>query len=120
MTKFVRDQFQYSGGYLTYGPNRLFVARFKYCARDKAAFLSFLIKNFTVEEYFANYADGTAPSAILKAKGYVSTTVKRILKDAGYPQTVEGAAQHIQDGIAKRAAEAANPTPPVVRTIIYV
>lgn len=118
MTKFVRDQFQYGGGYLTYGPERKFVARFKYCARDKAGFMSFLIKNFTVEEYFGAYADGTAPSAILKTKGYVSTTVKRLLKDAGYPQTVEGAAQHIQDGIAKRAAQQAQEA--VVRTIVLV
>jgi hypothetical protein len=120
MTKFVRDQFQYHGGYLTYGPEEDFVARFKYCSRDKAGFVSFLIKHFTVEEYFNLYDNGcgAAPVTILKSKGYVSATVKRILKDAGYEPTQTAYDQYIQDGIDRRAAAKANEA--VIRTIVLV
>jgi len=114
MTKFNRDDFNYGGGYLMYSgdagsaneyygddahPTRvgkrkeLFVARFKYCARDKAGFLSFLIKNFTPEEYFTlmntpnpkNPWNNTfSPATILEAKGYISATVKSGMKKKGY------------------------------------
>lgn len=107
MTKFNRDQFEYSGGYLTYkmepthyASRGRFVARFKRTGRDKPGFVSFLIKNFTVEEYFDRYEAGEAPATILESKGYVSATIKRMLKDRGYPMTVEGFRQMI-------AAEAA-------------
>jgi len=120
MTKFARDQFQYHGGYLTYGPEETFVARFKYCGRDKAGFVSFLIKHFEVEEYFNLYADGrgAAPATILKSKGYVSATVKAILKEAGYEPTQTAYDQYIQDGIARRAAQQAKEA--VIRTIVLV
>lgn len=50
MTKFVRDQFSYWGGYLTYGPERLFIARFKYASTSsKPRWITFMCKNFTVE-----------------------------------------------------------------------
>jgi hypothetical protein len=117
MTKFKREDFSYHGGYLTYEgdhgaatkywPNEekvheskrgmprrdMFIARFKYSARDKARFMTFLINNFSVEEYDAAYntSDPTnpwgntfAPAVILEAKGYVSTTSRKGMKEKGY------------------------------------
>lgn len=109
MTKFARDSFDFFGGYLTYGPERRFVARFKYNRRDKAGFISFLIKNFTVEEYFGMYGDGLnmSPVAILETKGYVSTTVKSSLKFLGLPQTQEGFKQLIKLQVAAHEARRA-------------
>lgn len=112
MTKFDKALFQYGGGYLTYGPNRKFVARFKYRGGDKAGFQAFLIKNFTVEEYFGlTDWDKLSPVEALKTKGYVSRTVKNILKEFGYEQTLAGFDQYIQDGIARRAAAQAQEAP---------
>lgn len=71
MTKFDKSKFNYHGGYLTYDGK--FVARFKYRGGAKMGpFKSFLIKNFTVEEYFAIYNEGRgpAPLQILEAKGF--------------------------------------------------
>jgi len=73
--------------------NDRFVARFK--RGGKAAFLSFLVKNFTVEEYFAELDGGKAPLLILEAQGYVQPHIKAILKRAGYPQTPEGKRQYL-------------------------
>lgn len=105
MTAFNRDDFEYSGGYLMYTgdcglftkyyeepchPTRLgnpkpeFIARFKYCGKDKARFLTFLIKNFTVEGYLAAREAGYSPVEILESKGHVSTTSRKMMKDAGY------------------------------------
>ena len=100
MTKFQKDNFQYSGGFLTYDNKT--VARFKNRAIDKTGFVSFLIKNFSVDEYFTLYAAPRAtPAEILESKGYVSTTVKKLLKSAGYPATFEGKQQYLKDTVAK-------------------
>ena len=88
--RFDRSQFHYSGGHLTYGDDWQFVARFKYSTRDKAKFISFLMKNFTVNEYFRRMKSGECPVEILESKGYVSTTVALILKREGFPVTQEG------------------------------
>jgi hypothetical protein len=93
MTKFVKEKFNWDGEYLTYGemyPDRRFVARFKRNKRDRTGFISFLIKNFKVEEYFFQYDSGNTPVGILEEKGYVSATVKKLLKEAGFPQNSEG------------------------------
>lgn len=84
MTQFYRNHFNYHGGYLTYGANRRFVARFKHGGKDKPGFLSFLIKNFTVEEYFAALEAGTPPVKVLETKGYVPATVRKLLQ--AYPE----------------------------------
>jgi hypothetical protein len=114
MTKFKREDFSYDGGYLMYDGDAgkynefysepchpsnlgrkksLFVARFKYSGKDKARFLTFLINNFTPEEYFAAYntpnpanpwKNTFSPSPILEAKGYISATLRKMMKDAGY------------------------------------
>lgn len=88
MTKFIKDQFNFDGMYLTYGTDRKFVARFK--RGGMAHFRSFLIKNFTVEEYFARREANDAPLTIVESKGYVSPIVGKILKSMGYPVTQEG------------------------------
>lgn len=107
MTKFLKSEFNYSGGYLTYGPDRKFVARFKYNKRDKAGFVSFLIKNFTTEEYFAATAAGTieaSPAKVMEAKGYVSLTVRRLLERAGYPATTAGKEAYLNAACGKAGA----------------
>ena len=112
MNKFKREDFSYHGGYLMFSgdagkyneyyaepchPTRLgnrkelFVARFKYSGKDKARFLTFLINNFTPEEYFAArnakygpFNNPHSPATILEAKGYVSATVRKGMKNSGY------------------------------------
>lgn len=98
--KFDKDLFQYDGMYLKY--NGRFVARFK--RGGMASFKSFLVKNFTVEEYFDLYDRSLSPIDILETKGYVSPQVARILKSRGYPMTLAGRDQMIRDDIARRAA----------------
>ena len=75
MTKFEKKNFHYSGGYLSYQvepfPARpVFIARFKYNKGRRAPFMKFLMKNFTVESYLAQYATGLAPLQILHAAGF--------------------------------------------------
>lgn len=114
MTKFNKEDFSYHGGYLMYEgdagrfnqyfeqpchPTRegmvkpLFVARFKYSAKDKGRFLTFLIKNFTAEEFFAAcntenpenaFKNTFAPATVLEAKGYISATTRSQMKQQGY------------------------------------
>ena len=77
MTAFAKTNFEYHGGYLHYntGTERKFVARFKYRGPvTKAKFLKTLIKNYSVEEYFARLggaynAQGEAPLQILMNDG---------------------------------------------------
>lgn len=107
MTKFDKDQFNYFGGYLTYGqyPERpKFIARFKYSSRDKAGFLTFLIRNFTVEEYLGRIEAGETPVGILESKGYVSSTIKKILKEAGFEPNIVGKQQYLKQINARYAA----------------
>jgi len=92
--------------YVFYNHNgeRKFVARFKYGTGGKADFLRFLVKNFTPAEYFGKIAQGLPPLKVLEEKGYVSPTIKRMLKQHGLPQTQEGFKIMIDRQIARRAA----------------
>lgn len=81
---------------VTYGGK--FVARFK--RGGKAAFIQFLCKNFTVEEYFRLLDTGVPPLHILRTKGYVAPHVQKILVAAGYPETVAGLNRMVADQIA--------------------
>lgn len=90
MSKFVKSEFS-AGEYVTYG-NR-FVARFKRGGRG--SFLTFLVKNFTVEEYFAELDRGVAPLQILESRGYISPNVGKILIAAGFPATTAGKRQYL-------------------------
>ena len=107
MTQFVNKDFNYDGMYLTYGEDRRFVARFKY--GGMVAFKKFLRENFTVEEYFDSMDCGIAPLKILETKGYVSPNVAKILKSRGYPVTLEGMKQMLDDDDARRYG------PPIAR-----
>jgi hypothetical protein len=102
MTKFIKENFDFQGGYLTYGSDRRFVARFKWLrkqASDAGTFRTFLIKNFTVEEYFTAYDEGRGmtPLKILEAKGYILPHIRKRLKEKGYPITQEGYKQLISE-----------------------
>ena len=68
MTKFAKSEFNFHGGYLTYGTDRKFVARLKHRKSPftKAKFLKELIASHTVESYFAALTEGKAPLAILR------------------------------------------------------
>lgn len=102
MTQFNKIDFNYSGGYLTYGADRKFVARFKYVAGNKAGFQAFLIKNFTVEEYFARLDAREAPAQILGSRGYLEAHIKKLLKKNGYPVDRAGFDKYITDQIEAR------------------
>jgi len=112
MTKFNRDQFNKGGEYIEYCmvpmpcpfEQRKFVARFKYAKGSKASFVSFLIKNFTVEEYFARLDAGEAPLLIVESKGYIQPHIKKWLREGGYPVTVEGKERYIRDQVATTVA----------------
>jgi hypothetical protein len=107
MTKFNKDQFQIGKGYKAYTtycldqdmiphatgayPNYLkakFVARFR--VGGVGSFVTFLIKNFTVEEYFARMDAGESPLDIAESKGYMLPHIKKWLKRDGYPTTQAG------------------------------
>lgn len=67
MNKFTKDTLKKDGQYLVFGPDRKFVARFKYGGPfTMAKFKKELIANHTPETYFAEMAKGKAPLTILK------------------------------------------------------
>lgn len=75
--KFEKDGFNFDGMYLTYlvDGERKFVARFK--RGGMGHFKSFLVKNFTVEEYFSMLETMT-PMDILFTKGYCSPAMMKV------------------------------------------
>lgn len=70
--RFAKDAFQYHGGYLTYGADRKFVARFKYSGAGpkKSDYIRLLSKYYSQEDYFARLKD-RAPGQILMDDGFV-------------------------------------------------
>ena len=94
MSKFIKSEFT-RGETATY--NGKFVARFKRGGRG--SFLTFLCKNFTVEEYFALLDAGEAPLKILESKGYVSPRVQKLLTGIGLSPTLKGKEQYIMSQI---------------------
>jgi len=104
---FIKENFSYSGGFLTYddGVDRHFIARFKYVPKSSATkFMNFLIKNFTCEEYLER-ADQEAPLTILESKGYCSPEMARLAKRYGYPATLQGARKALIDQMQKDLVE---------------
>lgn len=87
MTKFIKSEFS-KGVYVTY--QNKFVAKFKYNRSERGSFLSFLCKNFTVEEYFSRLDAGESPLAILESRGYVLPHIKKRLLESGYAPTQDG------------------------------
>jgi hypothetical protein len=103
MTKFSKERFsgtEYVNYFTPEGTSK-FVARFKYAKGTKASFLTFLTKNFTVEEYFSRLEQGESPLPILQSKGFIQPHIKKMLKEQGYPVTKEGFEQLVQDNVAK-------------------
>jgi hypothetical protein len=97
MTKFIKDKFYINGMYVDYnidGKSK-FVARFKHQPRTKNTFITFLVKNFTVEEYFTRMDAGEAPLTIVMSKGYLPPQIKKLMKALGYPLTLAGYEQLI-------------------------
>jgi hypothetical protein len=104
MTKFTKDSFsgtEYVNYTMPNGTSK-FVARFKYVRGNRSSFLTFLAKNFTVEEYFARLDGGESPLPILQSKGYMQPHIKKHLKSLGYPVTPAGFEQLIQDNVNAR------------------
>jgi len=87
MMMFIKENFNYSGGYLTYDGK--FVARFKY-AKDHNQFKNFLIKNFVQSEYFDRLANGESPLGVLGSKGYIPGHVKKFLIKMGFEPNTNG------------------------------
>ena len=104
---FIKENFSYSGGYLTYTDDndRHFIARFKYVPKSSAMkFKNFLIKHFSKEEYLKRVKT-EAPLTILESKGYCSPEMARLAKRYGYPATLEGARQALIDQMQKDLVE---------------
>ena len=97
MTAFIKTEFSGSEC-VNYGGK--FVARFK--RGGKASFLTFLVKNFTVEEYFGRLDAGESPLKILESKGYLLPHIKKLLKEIGYEVSVVGFQQYIEDQLERR------------------
>ena len=79
---FHKDLFSYHGGYLMYGNDlndQVFIARFKYDAKNWRAWANFLCKNFTVAEYL-QAADETSPRDAIESKGFYDETTVRVLR----------------------------------------
>jgi hypothetical protein len=67
MNKFTKDNLKKEGMYLLFGPDRKFVARFKYSGPfTMAKFRKELIANHTPDSYFYALDSGVAPLTILK------------------------------------------------------
>jgi len=82
-----------SGGYVSFYPPQgkpIFIARFKYLKRNIGPFMTFLRKNFTIEEYMQRMDAGETPLDIVKSKGYIASHIKAEMKRAGYPATLAG------------------------------
>ena len=70
---FHKELFNWDGMYLTYGNNSsdsVFIARFKYGKKPYKKWITFLCKNFTVQEYL-NASNETSPLKAIEDKGYV-------------------------------------------------
>lgn len=81
MTKFTKENILADGMYVYYAPQgimtphneRKFIARFKHRGPvTKGKFLKSLIKNYTVESYFAKMDAGRAPLQILQDDGHLT------------------------------------------------
>ena len=94
---FDKNKFQAGGGYVHYEGK--FVARFKHCPQDKGPFLTFLRKNFTVEEYFEKTSGSgieCTPVKVLESKGWLAPRLKKMCRENGFEETVVGFQQMIR------------------------
>ena len=74
MNKFNKAQFNFDGLYLTYdfldGERGAFVGRFKYNRSIALRFITFLVNNMTVTEYFDLLEAGQTPGRITMDRGF--------------------------------------------------
>lgn len=105
---FKKENFNYDGMYLTYNltsdqhyGNNEFVARFKY-VKFAGSFKSFLIKNFTTDEYFSRYKAGESPLDILESKGFVTPQAKKLCKKHNMVASKENYMKCIRAEMANR------------------
>jgi hypothetical protein len=96
MSKFIRSEFS-GGESISYQGK--FVARFKHQRGDKAGFISFLIKNFSVEEYFT-LLETLPPLKVLETKGFLLPRLKKVCVLEGFEPTLEGFKQMIDARVA--------------------
>lgn len=102
MSTFHQSGFNFDGEYLSYltvEGERHFVARFK--RGGMASFRNFLIKNFSIQEYFSMMED-LAPFEILATKGFVMPKTAKMLKKFGFPPNAEGQKMYIEAIMANR------------------
>ena len=98
MTKFTKENLIGCNGYVFFHKDgrdtryvdREFVARFKNMKRNMGPFMTFLRKNFTVEEYFDRLDAGENPSEILESKGYIASHIKAWMRKAGFATNPAG------------------------------
>lgn len=99
--RFTREGFRQDAMWVYY--NDRFVARFKWQKSAAGSFIKFLRNNFTVEEYFDRLEAGESPLEIVQSKGYLLPVIRRKLREAGYPDTMEGFEQYHFDMNRKTA-----------------
>ena len=100
MDTFIKENFSYSGGFLTYhdGQENHFIGRFKYVGKASAMkFATFLRKNFTKAEYLNRLKNDEAPLDVLESKGYCSPQMASLAKRWGYLPTLENAHRALVD-----------------------
>lgn len=74
-----------------YGEDSCFIARFKYSTEvNMGPFMTFLRRNFTVEEWLSGVENGESPLTIAEKKGFVLQHIKHWLRRDGFPETQEG------------------------------
>lgn len=99
--KFTKETLINRGGYVMWAKDGKWetpYADWKFVARFRGgrggggvrSFMTHVIKNWTVEDYFAAMDAGQTPLEIVKTTGYLLPHIKRWLKDDGYPQTMAG------------------------------
>lgn len=103
MTKFTKETLTISSENIMFfnGERCQVIARFKYARSSRTSFVNFLIKNFTVEEYFARVAAGDTPLKIAESKGFILAHIKKALKELGYEVSVAGREKYIADRVAQ-------------------
>jgi hypothetical protein len=97
MSTFHQSGFKFDGMYLTY--DNMFVAKFK--SGGMASFRNFLIKNFSIEEYFSMSED-LAPLEILATKGFVMPNTAKILKKFGFEPNAAGQKAYLEAIMSNR------------------
>lgn len=103
MTKFTKETLTVSNENIMFfnGERCQTVARFKYARSSRTAFANFLIKNFTVEEFFGRVNAGETPLQIAESKGFMMAHIKKLLKEMGYEVSLAGRAKYIADRVAQ-------------------